>query len=100
MPTNRARPTTGRGELYAQDIMEIFDHVIESAKIGVRKPDPKIYRMMCDALSVQPDKCVFLDDLGVNLKPARDMGMKTIKVVESWQAIAELEAITHLKLKD
>jgi putative hydrolase of the HAD superfamily len=99
MPSNKARPSTGRDALYAEDIMAIFDHVIESAKIGVRKPDPRIYRMMCDALKVEPANCVFLDDLGVNLKPAREMGMKTIKVIESWQAINELEALTHIKLK-
>ena len=60
----------------------MFHHVIESAKIGLRKPDPRIYHMMVDALQVDPARCVYLDDLGVNLKPARDMGMKTIKVVD------------------
>ncbi len=57
-----------------------FDHVIESAKAGIRKPEPRIYEMMCEALGVQPRSCVFLDDLGVNLKPAKAMGMTTIKV--------------------
>lgn len=57
-----------------------FDHVIESSKAGVRKPEPRIYEMMCEALAVSPSSCIFLDDLGVNLKPARDMGMTTIKV--------------------
>jgi putative hydrolase of the HAD superfamily len=61
----------------------LFDHVIESAKIGLRKPDPRIYRMMVDALGVDPRGCVYLDDLGVNLKPARDMGMTTIKVANA-----------------
>lgn len=57
-----------------------FDHIIESSKAGVRKPEPRIYEMMCEALGVTPATCIFLDDLGVNLKPARGMGMTTIKV--------------------
>jgi putative hydrolase of the HAD superfamily len=79
--------------------MVLFDHVIESAKIGLRKPDPRIYRMMLEALKLDPTQCVYLDDLGVNLKPAREMGMTTIKVVNSAQAIAELEAVTGLVLR-
>ena len=78
--------------------MALFDHVIESAKIGLRKPDPRIYRMMVEALGVDPAACVYLDDLGVNLKPAREMGMTTIKVVSGPQAIAELEAATGMTL--
>ena len=68
------------------------------AKIGLRKPDPRIYQMMVDTLGVDPKRCVYLDDLGVNLKPARDMGMTTIKVLNAAQAIAELEAATGLSL--
>ncbi len=79
--------------------MALFNHVIESAKIGLRKPDPRIYRMMVKALNVEPKNCVYLDDLGVNLKPAREMGMTTIKVVSALQAIAELEAATGLTLR-
>ncbi len=79
--------------------MALFDHVIESAKIGVRKPVPRIYRMMTDALGVDPKCCVYLDDLGVNLKPAREMGMRTIKVVNAPQASTELEAATGLSLR-
>ena len=76
-----------------------FDHVIESAKIGLRKPDPRIYRLMVETLKVDPKNCVYLDDLGVNLKPAREMGMTTIKVVNAAQAITELEAATGLALR-
>jgi putative hydrolase of the HAD superfamily len=79
--------------------MALFDHIIESAKIGLRKPDPRIYQMMIGALGVDPKRCVYLDDLGVNLKPAREMGMITIKVVSAPQAIAELEAATGLALR-
>ena len=77
----------------------LFDHVIESAKIGLRKPDPRIYQMMTETLQVDPRNCVYLDDLGVNLKPAREMGMATIKVLNGPQAIAELEAATGTALR-
>jgi putative hydrolase of the HAD superfamily len=97
LPANAIGSASGR-ILYIAEVMALFDHIIESAKIGLRKPDPRIYEMMIDALGVDPKKCVYLDDLGVNLKPARDMGMTTIKVVSSGQAIAELEAATGLKL--
>jgi putative hydrolase of the HAD superfamily len=97
LPANAIGSTSGRS-LYVAEVMALFDHIIESAKIGLRKPDPRIYEMMIDALKVDPAKCVYLDDLGVNLKPAREMGMTTIKVVSAAQALAELEAATGLKL--
>lgn len=84
--------------LYKTEIMELFDRLIESSKTGLRKPDPKIYAMMCEALDVVPQACIYLDDLGVNLKPARAMGMTTIKVESGPQAIAELEAATGMSL--
>lgn len=84
--------------LYKTEIMELFDRLIESSKTGLRKPDPKIYAMMCEVLDVVPQACVYLDDLGVNLKPARAMGMTTIKVESGPQAIAELEAATGMNL--
>jgi putative hydrolase of the HAD superfamily len=98
LPANAISSASGRS-LYIADVMVLFDHVIESAKIGLRKPDPQIYRMMVEALKVEPTQCVYLDDLGVNLKPAREMGMITIKVVHAAQAIAELEAVTGLVLQ-
>ncbi len=93
VPSNQTGSADGRS-LYAREVMELFDHVIESAKSGIRKPNPRIYEMMCEALKVKPQACVFLDDLGVNLKPARAMGMTTIKVESGPQAIKELEAAT------
>ena len=98
LPANAIGSATGRS-LYIAEVMVLFDHVIESAKIGLRKPDPRIYRMMIEALAVDPSKCIYLDDLGVNLKPAREMGMTTIKVANSAQAITELEAATGLVLR-
>ena len=97
LPANAIGSMTGRS-LYIAEVMVLFDHVIESAKIGLRKPDPRIYKMMVETLKVDPGNCVYLDDLGVNLKPAREMGMTTIKVASGAQAIAELEAATGLKL--
>jgi len=97
LPANAIGSLTGR-TLYVAEVMALFDHVIESAKIGLRKPDPRIYRLMVETLKVDPNNCVYLDDLGVNLKPAREMGMTTIKVTSGAQAIAELEAATGLKL--
>ena len=74
------------------DIMARFDVIVESSKIGVRKPERRFYETACDLLGVQPDECVFLDDLGVNLKPAAAMGMTTIKVSSEDEAIADLSA--------
>ncbi len=74
------------------DIMARFDVIVESSKIGVRKPEPRFYEIACELLGVQPDECVFLDDLGINLKPAAAMGMVTIKVSSEDQAIADLNA--------
>lgn len=79
-------------------ILAEFDHVIESARVGLRKPDPRIYHMMCEALAVTPDACVYLDDLGINCKPAAAMGMTAIKVTSEEQAIKALAAVTGLAL--
>jgi putative hydrolase of the HAD superfamily len=97
LPANAIGSASGRS-LYVAEVMALFNHVIESAKIGLRKPDPRIYGMMVETLKVDPKHCVYLDDLGVNLKPAREMGMTTIKVTSAAQAIGELEAATGLKL--
>ena len=78
------------------EVFSLFDHVIESSKAGVRKPDPRIYAMMCDALGVAPETCVYLDDLGINLKPAREMGMTTIKVTSEDQLLADLSKAVGL----
>ncbi len=74
-------------------IMARFDHVIESSKVGVRKPDPRIYQMMCEMLGVAPGGCVYLDDLGINCKPAAELGMVAIKVTDGDQALTDLGAV-------
>jgi putative hydrolase of the HAD superfamily len=71
----------------------VFDVVVESAVVGLRKPDPLIYELVCDRLGVTPPETVFLDDLGANLKPARALGMTTIKVTDTKSALIELEAV-------
>lgn len=73
------------------DVMDRFDEVVESSVVGVRKPEVEFYEIACTRLGVAPDECVFLDDLGINLKPAAAMGMTTIKVITPGQAIADLE---------
>jgi putative hydrolase of the HAD superfamily len=79
-------------------VMELFDHVIESSKLGIRKPDPRIYELMCESLEVSPSSCVYLDDLGINLKPARAMGMTTIKVLSENQLLSDLRRITGFEV--
>ena len=81
------------------EIMTLFEHVVESSKLGLRKPDPRIYRHACDLLGVQPEDCVYLDDLGINLKPARALGMRTIKVGDPDLAIDELQAMVGIPLR-
>ncbi len=76
-----------------EQAMALFHVVVESSKVGVRKPDPRIYRIACDRLGVAPAEVVYLDDLGVNLKPARAIGMTTIKVGDAAVALAELERV-------
>ncbi|MDP4639442.1 MAG: HAD-IA family hydrolase [Pseudomonadales bacterium] len=77
-------------------VMALFDTVIESSKAGIRKPDPRIYTLACETMGINPTEAIFLDDLGINLKPAKALGMTTIKVLNASQAIIELE--THLQM--
>lgn len=80
-------------------VKELVDVVVESSKVGVRKPERRFYEIACELLDVEPANCVFLDDLGINLKPARVMGMTTIKVVDPAQALADLEAVVGRPLR-
>jgi putative hydrolase of the HAD superfamily len=85
--------------LAVEAIMARFDHVIESSKAGVRKPDPRIYQMMCDLFSVEPARCIYLDDLGINCKPAAALGMHAIKVTDGEKALADLETALAMPLR-
>lgn len=94
-----AGPDVAPGDIL--DVFSLFDHVIESAKAGVRKPEPAIYEMMLEALGLAAPQCIFIDDLGPNLKPAQAMGMRTIKAPldGAWPVISELEALLGLSLR-
>ena len=89
--TNNVKPSSEENtDNETKEAMSIFDHVIESSIVGIRKPNPEIYMMSCDALNVSPDQCIYLDDLGINLKPARELRMTTIKVIQPEDAIQEV----------
>jgi putative hydrolase of the HAD superfamily len=81
------------------DLLPLFDVVVESSVVGVRKPEPRFYELALEALGVEAEAAVFLDDLGINLKPARAMGMTTIKVGDPDRAIAELEDVLGVSLR-
>ncbi len=97
-PTGKGAGMSSSSEKAAAiaEVFGMFDHVIESSKAGVRKPDPRIYAMMCEALGVKPEACVYLDDLGINLKPAREMGMTTIKVTGEQQLLDALSRAVNI----
>lgn len=94
--TNNVPGRVARPDVAA--VMESFDHVIASSEVGIRKPEPAFYELACRTAEVDPARVVFLDDLGVNLKPAREMGMTTIKVVEPGPALAELGHLIDVDL--
>jgi putative hydrolase of the HAD superfamily len=89
----------GEQRMDVGDVMVMFDHVVESSKVGCRKPEPRFYEIACELVGVEPTECVFLDDLGINLKPAAAMGMTTIKVLTADQAITDLEAVLGIPLR-
>ena len=82
-----------------QEIMGLFDFVFESSKENVRKPDPKFYQLACNRGKVNPNEVIFLDDLGINLKPAKALGMKTIKVVRAEDALKDLQDLLDFPIK-
>ncbi|HAB57010.1 MAG: HAD family hydrolase [Acidimicrobiaceae bacterium] len=113
MLTNNFTPPTGESGTKAMvsdvgvdgdgasltEIHDLFDEIVESSVVGVRKPERRFYEIACERLDVEPSVCVFLDDLGINLKPAKAMGMQTIKVVDPDIALEELEAIIKIPLR-
>ena len=96
--TNNMAPMSDGDGSALSFVHDLFDVIIESSIVGVRKPDQRIYEIACEQLGVTADEIVFLDDLGVNLKPAAQMGMTTIKVIDADKAIAELEAVVGFRL--
>jgi putative hydrolase of the HAD superfamily len=95
--TNNVRGADSRPDVEA--VMSKFDHIVESSKVGCRKPEIRFYEIACELVDVEPAGCVFLDDLGVNLKPAAAMGMTTIKVLSAEQALTDLEQVLQLTLR-
>ena len=91
-------PTSDAKASQVAQIMGLFDFVIESSLVGARKPEPRFYQLALERLKIEPQQAVYLDDLGINLKPARAMGMTTIKVEDAQQALSELEQATGLRL--
>jgi putative hydrolase of the HAD superfamily len=96
--TNNFRLDDGPTPPQVAEIYELFDVVLESRTLGVRKPEPRFYELACEAVGARPEEVVYLDDLGINLKPARAMGMHTIKVTDPDAALVELSALTGLDL--
>jgi putative hydrolase of the HAD superfamily len=84
---------------HGTEVLSLFHVIVESSRLGIRKPQPEFYKHALSEVGVTAGEAVFLDDLGVNLKPARELGMQTIKVVTSEQAITELEAVLGLDLR-
>jgi putative hydrolase of the HAD superfamily len=105
--TNNVKTGSGHGlpmsETRAGEVIQIlslFDLVIESSLVGARKPEPRFYQIALERLEIEPRQAVYLDDLGINLKPARALGMTTIKVDSPQQALGELEAVLNIPLLD
>jgi putative hydrolase of the HAD superfamily len=99
LTNNFVTPVSESGSSGLAEVLALFDTVVESSVVGVRKPDERFYLMACDALAIAPGDAVFLDDLGVNLKPARALGMATIKVTDTAHALADLEAVLGIPLR-
>ena len=104
--TNNVKAGRGAGmarnadkAVQVEAIMARFDHVLESSKVALRKPDPRIYEMMCDLFSVEPSACIYLDDLGINCKPAAALGMHAIKVTDGEKALSDLESVLAMPLR-
>jgi putative hydrolase of the HAD superfamily len=89
---------TADGHPGMTEVLALFDQVVESSRIGVRKPDLRFYEIACELLEIEPSEAVFLDDLGINLKPARALGMTTIKVTDPAQALADLQTVVDFPL--
>lgn len=95
--TMRADVMSGASDPHAE-VLGLFDVIVESSRVGVRKPDPAFYERACAELAIEPSEAVFLDDLGVNLKPAQAMGMTTIKVTDPHEALRALEHVVAFPL--
>jgi epoxide hydrolase-like predicted phosphatase len=85
---------------YPQELMDdLFDGVVISGVVGIRKPAPEIYSMGAEAVGLPPSECVFVDDLGFNLKPAKELGMATVLHADAERTVAELEELLGVALR-
>jgi putative hydrolase of the HAD superfamily len=98
--TNNWRRSGPQDDVIPHALKSHFDVFIESRVVRLRKPDPQIYRLACHELGVSPERTAFLDDIGGNLKPARALGMATIKVDDPRQALEQLSRLLGLDLLD
>ncbi len=80
-------------------LAELFDGVVISGDVGMRKPAREIYELGARALELAPERCVFVDDLPFNLKPAAELGMGTVHHTDSAQTVAELERLLAVPLR-
>ena len=96
--TNNWKRDDSEVDVMRDQLRARFDVFIESRVVGLHKPDPRIYTLACEALGVAPARTAFLDDIGRNLKPARALGMATIKVDDPDQALGELAALLGFAL--
>jgi len=98
--TNNIRPHSDDNSAKPEvaEAMSYFDHVIESSVVGVRKPEPEFYHIALETVGVAAEDAVFLDDLGINLKTAKALGMVTIKVIAPNQALSELSDVVGIDL--
>jgi len=99
LTNNFVTPATESGPSAFDELFDLFHAVVASSVVGVRKPDERFYLMACAELGVSPNQAVFLDDLGVNLKAARALGMLTIKVTDTASALCELEHVLRIALR-
>jgi putative hydrolase of the HAD superfamily len=89
----------GRGRYDRSQFPVLFNGVVISGEVGMRKPDPAIYALGADSIRLPPEQCVFVDDLPGNLKPARELGMATVHHVSAEQTVAELEPLLGVRLR-
>ena len=80
-------------------LQELFDGVVISGEVGLRKPAPEMYTRGANAIGLEPRQCVFVDDLPFNLKPAAELGMATVHHVDAERTISELEQVLGLNLR-
>ncbi|ORE19567.1 epoxide hydrolase N-termina [Rhizopus microsporus] len=100
LPEDDLQEAEAMGASAAIELRGIFDYFIESRLVGLRKPDPNFFLHACRLLNIQPNEAIFLDDIGMNLRSASQLGMKTIQVKmgHSKEAVKQLESLTGLDL--